>query len=225
MPSISGIVACPVPTPAVRFRLWQHRAHGVASRPTQRRTPAGTDRRPDDRRVQGCARPHQRAGGSVTRIRLAAADRRGNATALHPIDDDELVAINMSVWESIEALADYVYRSDHTASCAGGASGSSATARRPRVVVGARRAHPVDRRGARPPRRSATVRPDRARFHVRHAVRPAWSRRRARLPTSATPARRSGLVRRRAGRGRRCRSTGGAACSSPAPRSGGSARG
>ena len=39
----------------------------------------------------------------------------GNATALHPIDDDELVAINMSVWESIEALAEYVYRSEHTA--------------------------------------------------------------------------------------------------------------
>jgi hypothetical protein len=39
----------------------------------------------------------------------------GNATALHPIDDDALVAINMSVWESTEALADYVYRSEHTA--------------------------------------------------------------------------------------------------------------
>jgi hypothetical protein len=45
--------------------------------------------------------------------RLQTAD--GNATALHPIDDDELIAINMSVWESIEALGDYVYRSDHTA--------------------------------------------------------------------------------------------------------------
>ena len=33
------------------------------------------------------------------------------------------------------------------------------------------------------------------------------------------------VVRRRGGRGRRCRSTGGAACSSPAPRSGGCARG
>ena len=32
-------------------------------------------------------------------------------------------------------------------------------------------------------------------------------------------------LRRRGGRGRRCRSTGGAACSSPAPRSGGCARG
>lgn len=39
----------------------------------------------------------------------------GNATGFHPVEDDELVAINMSVWESIEALGDYVYRSDHTA--------------------------------------------------------------------------------------------------------------
>ncbi len=38
----------------------------------------------------------------------------GNATDIHPVEDDELVAINMSVWESIEALGDYVYRSDHT---------------------------------------------------------------------------------------------------------------
>jgi hypothetical protein len=36
----------------------------------------------------------------------------GNATAIRPADD-ELLAINMSVWESVEALADYVYRSDH----------------------------------------------------------------------------------------------------------------
>ncbi|MDQ3391407.1 MAG: DUF3291 domain-containing protein [Actinomycetota bacterium] len=38
----------------------------------------------------------------------------GNATEFHPVEEDELVAINMSVWESIEALGDYVYRSDHT---------------------------------------------------------------------------------------------------------------
>jgi hypothetical protein len=37
----------------------------------------------------------------------------GNATAVRPFEDD-LVLINMSVWESVEALADYVYRSDHT---------------------------------------------------------------------------------------------------------------
>jgi len=39
----------------------------------------------------------------------------GNATGLRPIENDELVAINMSVWESIETLGEYVYRSDHTA--------------------------------------------------------------------------------------------------------------
>jgi hypothetical protein len=38
----------------------------------------------------------------------------GDATAIRPVEDDELVAINMSVWESLEALGDYVYRSDHT---------------------------------------------------------------------------------------------------------------
>lgn len=37
----------------------------------------------------------------------------GNATAVKAFDDDLLI-LNMSVWESVEALADYVYRSDHT---------------------------------------------------------------------------------------------------------------
>ena len=37
----------------------------------------------------------------------------GNATAVRPYEDDSIL-INMSVWESIEALNDYVYRSDHT---------------------------------------------------------------------------------------------------------------
>ena len=37
----------------------------------------------------------------------------GNATAVRPVEDDELLAINMSAWESVEALADYVYRSGH----------------------------------------------------------------------------------------------------------------
>jgi len=39
----------------------------------------------------------------------------GNATAVRPAEGDELLAINMSVWESVEALADYVYRSEHVA--------------------------------------------------------------------------------------------------------------
>lgn len=37
----------------------------------------------------------------------------GNATSVHPFPD-EMVIINMSVWTSIEALSDYVFRTDHT---------------------------------------------------------------------------------------------------------------
>ena len=36
----------------------------------------------------------------------------GDATAVRAVDDD-MIIVNMSVWESLEALADYVYRSDH----------------------------------------------------------------------------------------------------------------
>ena len=36
----------------------------------------------------------------------------GNATSIHAFDDPMLL-VNMSVWESIEALHEYVYRSDH----------------------------------------------------------------------------------------------------------------
>jgi len=36
----------------------------------------------------------------------------GNATALRPYEDDRMI-VNMSVWESIEALAAFVYRSGH----------------------------------------------------------------------------------------------------------------
>jgi hypothetical protein len=50
-----------------------------------------------------------RATGFVWRLQT----EDGNATAVRPVEDDELVAINMSVWESAEALADYVYRSEH----------------------------------------------------------------------------------------------------------------
>ena len=38
----------------------------------------------------------------------------GNATAIRAFDDDMLI-VNMSVWESVEALGDFVYRSDHVA--------------------------------------------------------------------------------------------------------------
>jgi Domain of unknown function (DUF3291) len=36
----------------------------------------------------------------------------GNATAVRPFDD-ETILVNMSVWESVSALGDYVYRSGH----------------------------------------------------------------------------------------------------------------
>src|SRR5436853_157036 len=38
----------------------------------------------------------------------------GNATAIRAFPRDDLMIINMSVWESIETLADFVYRSAHT---------------------------------------------------------------------------------------------------------------
>ncbi len=37
----------------------------------------------------------------------------GNATAIRPYDGDDLMAINMSVWESLESLQRFVYKSRH----------------------------------------------------------------------------------------------------------------
>ena len=39
----------------------------------------------------------------------------GNATAIRAFDGDPLMILNLSVWESVDSLADYVYRSDHRA--------------------------------------------------------------------------------------------------------------
>ena len=50
-----------------------------------------------------------RAPGFVWRLQTAD----GNATAIRPYAHDVLMAINMSVWESLEALQQYVYRSAH----------------------------------------------------------------------------------------------------------------
>jgi len=40
-------------------------------------------------------------------------DDSGNATAIPAFEDPQMI-INMSVWESLEALREYTYRSDHT---------------------------------------------------------------------------------------------------------------
>ena len=37
----------------------------------------------------------------------------GDATAIRPFAEDDLLLVNMSVWRSLEALADFAYRSDH----------------------------------------------------------------------------------------------------------------
>jgi hypothetical protein len=52
----------------------------------------------------------ERTPGFVWRLQT----EDGNATAIRPYADDELMAINLSVWESLDALAEYVYRSAHT---------------------------------------------------------------------------------------------------------------
>ena len=48
------------------------------------------------------------APGFVWRLQT----EEGNATSIHIFEDD-LMLVNMSVWESVEALADFVYRSGH----------------------------------------------------------------------------------------------------------------
>jgi hypothetical protein len=50
------------------------------------------------------------APGFVWRLQT----EEGNATSIHAFVDD-LTLVNMSVWESIEALAGYVYGRDHVA--------------------------------------------------------------------------------------------------------------
>ena len=39
----------------------------------------------------------------------------GDATSIRAFEDDELMIVNMSVWESIEALWDFVYAGEHLA--------------------------------------------------------------------------------------------------------------
>src|SRR5215210_7975076 len=52
----------------------------------------------------------ERSAGFVWRLK----DDSGNATAFK-VSDDPLVFVNLTVWESIEALYGFVYRTDHAA--------------------------------------------------------------------------------------------------------------
>ncbi len=51
----------------------------------------------------------ERSPGFVWRYQTPA----GNATSLR-IYDDELIIVNFSVWESVDALKEYIYKSAHT---------------------------------------------------------------------------------------------------------------
>jgi hypothetical protein len=48
--------------------------------------------------------------GFVWRLK---ADNEDTSTSIRPYPDDPLVVINMTVWESIDALHGFTYRSDH----------------------------------------------------------------------------------------------------------------
>jgi len=50
-----------------------------------------------------------RSPGFVWRLQTEA----GNATYFRPFENDDRLLLNMSVWESIDALRDYVYRGPH----------------------------------------------------------------------------------------------------------------
>jgi hypothetical protein len=50
-----------------------------------------------------------RSPGFVWRLQT----EEGDATAIRPYADDDLMAINMSVWASLEALQQFVYKSHH----------------------------------------------------------------------------------------------------------------
>lgn len=51
------------------------------------------------------------APGFVWRLK----DDSGNATGIEVVADDPLLILNMSVWESPDALSDFVYRTQHAA--------------------------------------------------------------------------------------------------------------
>jgi hypothetical protein len=59
-------------------------------------------------RLYGINALAERSPGFVWRLQSEG----GNATDLRPFDDDRIL-VNMSVWESIEQLKEYVYRSAH----------------------------------------------------------------------------------------------------------------
>ena len=148
--------------------------HHLAQINVSRLSPRSTRPR---RGLRRRARPGQRARRSCDRLRLEAPDGGGNATAVRAFDDP-LVIVNLSVWESIEALEAFAYRDEgHRRFFVAGASGSSGTSSRTRRSGGFRPGR--RRRSTRPwpARASAGARPDRGAFTFRErSPSPARSR-------------------------------------------------
>ena len=93
----------------------------------------------------------------------------GNATAIRPYADERM-AINMSVWESLDAPQQYVYKSARrTASRPKGMVRADRWTD-PRLVVDSSRPHPDRRRSAGPSRAPQGARPDAEGVHVQDAV-------------------------------------------------------
>ena len=70
----------------------------------------------------------------------------GNATAIRAYEDERIL-FNMSVWESLEALHHYVYRSDHAGPLRNRKEWFEPLEGPILVLVGSRGSYPVDRRG------------------------------------------------------------------------------
>ena len=102
------------------------------------------------------------APGFVWRLQ----DDSGNATSFHP-EPDPLFIVNLSVWESIAALEDFVRRTAARRDPPSPPRVVRTFRRRlPRAVVDTRRARAVGRRGDDAPAPPPRARPDADRLHV-----------------------------------------------------------
>jgi hypothetical protein len=108
-----------------------------------------------------------RTPGFVWRLQTS----EGNATYFRPFPEDDRILLNMSVWESLEALRQYVYRGPH-AEVMRGRREWVRDLQRPLhgAVVGAGRPSAGHRRGQEAARARRGTRADAIRVHVQSAV-------------------------------------------------------
>ena len=107
------------------------------------------------------------APGFVWRLQT----EEGNATAIRPYAGDDLMAVNMSVWESLESLQQFVYKSRHLESLRGAeAVVRAARGPDPGVVVDTGGTDSDRCRGTGAAAASQGSRPDGTRLHVPHPI-------------------------------------------------------